>query len=78
MSIDDTKKYFIDHAWWWFGVWNICKSLYRKKIALELFFKHAKELLGSFGVTITLKILFLVDSIESHRWKIFQDLFNCK
>jgi hypothetical protein len=45
---------------------------------LELFFKHAKELLGSFGVTITLKILFLVDSIESHRWKIFQDLFNCK
>jgi hypothetical protein len=34
-------------------------EMYSKKVALQLSFKHTKRLLGSFGVTMTLKILCL-------------------
>jgi hypothetical protein len=47
--------------------YEIFANVFKKKTALELFFRHAKELLGSFGGTITLKILCLVDPIEAHR-----------
>ncbi len=41
--------------------YEIFANVFFLKTALKLVFKHAKELLGSFGGTITLKILCLVD-----------------
>ncbi len=82
MPIDDTKKYYIDHGWWWIGLWNVFKESSFATI-FQANQKIAKILLGSFGVTMTLKIFCLgsrppLKHIDERNFKISSNVNSVK